>query len=160
MARLGATGQMAEEVDHSLEFSGQYVDTIVNNLHALLENYEKRNILIIANKVYVQQGFELKKTYNKLLANKFFSSSENTDFSPVLINANTLHSETRLMLLSAIYFKCDWQKSFNLKYTKEEPFFTIETKSKNVAMMFKTSFSEYGSLDELQTTAARLVYAF
>uniref|UniRef100_A0A1I8PEI7 Serpin domain-containing protein n=1 Tax=Stomoxys calcitrans TaxID=35570 RepID=A0A1I8PEI7_STOCA len=180
MVRLGATGQTAEEMDQGLAFNGQSVDSIADNFHALLEKYENSNILKIANKVYAQQSFELKKHYNKLLANKFFSSLENIDFSQSgkaseiinkwvesktesavknLINASALPSETRLMLLSAIYFKGNWQKPFNLKYTKEEPFFTDETNSKNVTMMFKAGFAEYGTLDDLQSTAVRLPYA-
>uniref|UniRef100_A0A1I8PTU2 Serpin domain-containing protein n=1 Tax=Stomoxys calcitrans TaxID=35570 RepID=A0A1I8PTU2_STOCA len=180
MGRLGADGETAREMDQQLGFTSQTRENLAENFHSILAKYENSNILKIANKVYVMKGYELQDNYNRLLTDKFFSAAENVDFADSakasntinswvetktgntiknLIKPGTLSSDTRLFLLSAIYFKGAWKNPFDPKHTEEEEFFVNAVESKKVPMMFKMGTGDYGRLAGLQASAVRLHYA-
>ncbi|XP_013109615.2 serine protease inhibitor 42Dd [Stomoxys calcitrans] len=179
MVRMGADGPTAVEMDQGLNFTGQSIDGIAKNYNALLGQYEDGKILKIANKVYVMKDFSLQNEYKEILSQKFYSSAESMDFEKSeeaaktinswvasktddaieeLVEPMDLSSDTRLMLLSAIYFKGDWEKPFDAKNTKEEEFFVDEDQSIKVQMMYRAGMIDYSKIEELDATAVRLPY--
>ncbi|XP_075168018.1 serine protease inhibitor 42Dd-like [Haematobia irritans] len=179
MVRMGADGQTAIEMDQGLNFTGQSVENIAKNYHQLLGQYEDGKIVKVANKVYVMKDFSLQEKYQELLRKNFFSSGESIDFGESnkaaktinswvesqtenaisdLVEPSDFSSDTRLMLLSAIYFKGNWDKPFNPKNTIEDDFYINEEKSMKVQMMTKNAMHEYATLDDLDATAVRLPY--
>ncbi|XP_011290162.1 serine protease inhibitor 42Dd [Musca domestica] len=179
MVRMGADGETAAEMDDGLSLTGQPVEKVVDNYHTILSKYDDGKTLKIANKIYVAKDYDLKDTYNNVLTNNFYSAVENVDFgqgakTAKLMNSwvesktdNTIHdivsptsltTDTRLVLLSAIYFKGNWEKPFDLKYTEEEDFYIDDKNTVKVQMMFKSGMMSAKEISELDATAIRLPY--
>ncbi|XP_061394160.1 serine protease inhibitor 42Dd-like, partial [Musca vetustissima] len=179
MVRMGADGQTAAEIDDGLGFTGQPMEKVADNYHSLLAKYEDGKTLKIANKIYVAKNYQLENNYNDIVANNFFSSLENVDFSESektaklmndwvetktdkaihdIINPQALSNDTRLMLLSAIYFKGNWDKPFDVKNTKEADFYIDDQKSVKVQMMYKAGMMPFRDIQELDACAIRLPY--
>lgn len=109
--------------------------------------------LLIANRFYVMQGFQIKKTFKDDL-NKFFDFDiENVNFadsdaSALFINQfveqktkskikniiarDSIDDDTRLIAVNAIYFKADWEKPFEKFRTREGDFYIDEVKKGQV----------------------------
>ena len=100
-------------------------------------------VVNLANKIYLQDGFEAKERYLNLLAQFFLTSAEIVDFtSPVeaaekmnnfvtektngliksILEPSNIDSLTKLILINAIYFKAGWKYPFNPSWTSEIPF--------------------------------------
>lgn len=111
--------------------------------------------LHIANKVYLKDGFSLKNSFKDAVVKSFLSEVEPIDFAQPaaaptintwvsnktndkikeLISANDLDSETRLVLLNAIYFKGNWAYKFDARNTLEEDFYINNDETVKVNMM-------------------------
>uniref|UniRef100_A0A1B0AB08 Serpin domain-containing protein n=1 Tax=Glossina pallidipes TaxID=7398 RepID=A0A1B0AB08_GLOPL len=144
MARLGAEGSTATELDQGLNLVTDDLNAMADLYHSVLSQYEKSDILKIANKIYVQKDYEVQDEYNKLLSEKFFSKAEEINFSSNveaakainswvalktnnriqdLISAGSLNSDTRLILLNAIHFKGEWVHKFPERSTRDKDFY-------------------------------------
>jgi serpin B len=66
-------------------------------------------------------------------------------------------SETRMVLVSAIYFNANWSEIFPKANTKEEPFYKTDGSETKVNLMHKEEWLLYYMTDDLQ--AVRLFYA-
>ena len=93
-------------------------------------------MLTIANGVWAEQTAPLKENYVEILTGNYNAEAENVDFisnsEEVTNNINnwvsnntngmikklfpngTINSNTRMVLANAVYFKADWEKTFNL----------------------------------------------
>ncbi|XP_059225873.1 serine protease inhibitor 42Dd-like [Stomoxys calcitrans] len=179
MARMGATGRTAAEMDQRLGYVGQSTENIADNYHRVLTKYRNNDMVKIANKFYVMKGYQVQNAYNQTLATKFFSSAENIDFSQgnnaeCAINAwiksstnnaieyvledHVITSDTRLLLLSLIYFQGTWKQPFDPSLTTEQKFYTDEKNSKQVSMMYRMGQVEHVWLSDLEARAIRLPY--
>nr|AWD77173.1 serpin [Anatolica polita] len=127
--------------------------------------------LLMANKVYLMAGFKLLEAFDTAISKKFLSEVELLDFAQNeasakaindwvkektrekiqdLIQAGDLNSDTRLVLVNAIYFKGDWLHKFDKELTKKEPFYLNNEDKVDVQMMHikrKYYFSEREDLD-------------
>ncbi|XP_059225574.1 antichymotrypsin-2-like [Stomoxys calcitrans] len=180
MASYGAAGKTAVDLQKGLGFTGQPSETVADNFHSILAKYANSNILKLANKFYVMEGYKVKDNFNEVLTNKFFSAAENINFAESakateavnnwvkektdnaitdLVKPGVLTSDTRMFLLSAIHFKGTWKKPFWPESTKDSDFYTDETHSVKVPLMFKRGRAEYGWLKDLEASAVRLPYA-
>ncbi|XP_030387484.1 alaserpin-like isoform X2 [Scaptodrosophila lebanonensis] len=180
MARIGAEGQTAEELDRGLGLVSSNVTEIAESYNRVLSIYEKSNILRIANKIYVMQDYALNDEYNALLAQKFLSSAENIDFGQSekaanaingwveertnnliknLIPPSALNGLTRLVLVNAIHFKGTWVHKFPKHATHSELFYLNDDESVNVPMMNLKDRFRYADLPDLDATALEMPYA-
>uniref|UniRef100_A0A1I8MRS5 Serpin domain-containing protein n=1 Tax=Musca domestica TaxID=7370 RepID=A0A1I8MRS5_MUSDO len=179
MVRMGADGATAAEMDYGLTFTSQSEENIGANYQELLTKFKDGKILKIANKIYVANKYSLKNTYHEILGEKFFSSVENVDFTESektaelvnswiesktdnaihhIISPDTVTNDTRLMLVSAIYFKGNWQKPFDTKYTREADFYMANNKTMKVEMMFGAGMMSCDIIRELDAKVIRLPY--
>lgn len=179
MARMGAEGSTASEMDQYLGYTGKSLESTAEQFQKLLSKYEKSNILNMANKVYVMKGYELQDTYNELLSDKFYSPAENVDFGENtkaaetmnnwvetktnnainnLIDPDNVDGSTRLFLLSAIHFKGNWKLRFDAKLTREDDFYIDATHSVKVPMMYRSGMTDFGWDSELKAGVLRLPY--
>ena len=115
------------ELFRSYENSGKEFNSVVN----------------LANNIYLQDGFETKEGYLKLLNQYFLASADVVDFTNPLEAAETMNAFvtektngliksiiepsnidalTKLILVNAIYFKAGWKYPFNPGWTTEIPF--------------------------------------
>lgn len=132
-----------------------------------------------ANKVYVMKNYSIKKSFNDVAAKSFASEAQTLDFSngaqsaatingwvedktnnkiKDLIAADSLDSDTRMVLVNAIYFKGFWTYQFDPKDTFKAPFYLNDQDSVNVDFMKVKKHFKYGSLANLDATAIELPY--
>jgi len=133
-----------------------------------------------ANKLVVQMGFNISKTYQDDLVNYFESSIESVDFvkeSQKAIDSinqwvsrqthnkieklidGPLDPSTVLILLNAIYFKGMFQYMFLKNETKEEVFFTADNKQSTVQLMRRRGQFNYTEVPELESQLLEIPYS-
>lgn len=179
MVRMGAAGKTAAEMDQCLNFTRQTADSVADNYHNLLAKYEKEQTVIVANKVYVKENYELQDNFHKVLSEKFLSAPENIDFTKAnqaaeyinnwveaktnnkikdFVTPNILSPNTRMALVSTIHFKGEWRTQFPEENTSDMDFYIDENHSIKVPTMYHTYFPDYAHLDDLTSQALRLQY--
>lgn len=179
MARMGAEGNTALEMDQGLALAVQNPEDMAKNYHSILAVYENSPILKIANKIYVMQGYEIQEKFNELLTKKFFSSVDPINFAnnaaaaqtinswvegktnnliKDLISPQALSADTRLVLVNAIHFKGEWVYQFPEHNTRERDFYLDETTTTKVQMMRTTERFRYGEFPDLDATALEMPY--
>ncbi|XP_059225868.1 antichymotrypsin-2-like [Stomoxys calcitrans] len=179
MARMGAAGETAVDMDNSLGFPPVTEATLAEKYFTVLSPYTNSNVLEIANKIYVMKDYEVKVKYNELLQQKFISQAENINFAENdmaakkinswvdsktnhliqnLISPNMLNNDTRLVLLNAIHFKGEWCIKFKDFLTRDEDFYLDETNTVTVKMMHATANFRYGDFPDLDATALEMFY--
>ncbi|XP_039957404.1 serine protease inhibitor 42Dd-like isoform X3 [Bactrocera tryoni] len=179
MARIGAVGETAAELDRGLGLPPNDVTAIADTFHNVLVTYKDSPILKIANKIYVMQGYSVKKEFNEIATTKFYSSADSINFADNANAANTINkwvesktnnliknlispdaldSDTRVVLVNAIHFKGEWKYQFPKSATRDDDFYLNEVDSVRVPMMnLKESFG-YGVISELDATVLEMPY--
>uniref|UniRef100_A0A1B0AEY0 Serpin domain-containing protein n=1 Tax=Glossina pallidipes TaxID=7398 RepID=A0A1B0AEY0_GLOPL len=166
-----ADGSTATELDQGLNLVTGDLNAMADLYHSVLSQYEKSDILKIANKIYVQKDYEVQDEYNKLLSEKFFSKAEEINFSSNveaakainswvalktnnriqdLISAGSLNSDTRLILLNAIHFKgikvvllsAPMMPEISERFTADHPFYYVIINRKRLEL-FKGSLGKF-----------------
>ncbi|KAF9419262.1 hypothetical protein HW555_004189 [Spodoptera exigua] len=120
----------------------------------------------VANKVYLKDGsYDLQPSL-KVDAEKVFNAGiEKIDFNTGaaavevinkwvesqtnekikdLLSSDSVDSDTRLVLINALYFKGTWQKQFDPQNTMNQPFHTTADSSVEVPMMYREDDYLYG----------------
>ncbi|XP_059048997.1 antichymotrypsin-2-like isoform X1 [Achroia grisella] len=136
--------------------------------------------LSVANNVYIMEGqYDLspdlktdaidvfdagieKLNFNENVAsanhiNQWVESKTNSKIKN-LISADSLNSDTRLVLVNALYFKGTWAKQFDKQLTSNQPFDVNNNTKINVPMMFKEDTFVYGESAGLQAQLLRMDY--
>ncbi|XP_041449174.1 serine protease inhibitor 42Dd isoform X3 [Drosophila obscura] len=180
MARLGAEGETAAELDRGLGLISSDASEIAQSFHQVLATYEESQILHIANKVFVMQGYPLREEFNQLLTKEFLSAAQSVNFAQSaeaagtinawveqrtnnlikdLVPASALDANSRLVLVNAIHFKGTWAHKFPQQATQQELFHLNEKQSTMVPMMNLKKKFRYADLPELGAAALELPYA-
>jgi serpin B len=125
--------------------------------------------LHIANRLWAQKGHPLRADYLSLLEHDYRASAVAADFVNAteavrveinkwvsdktehkikeLIPARMLTSDTRTVLVNAIYFKASWEDPFEPSRTKKEPFFVTGGRSVEAPLMHHTEHFSLAKLD-------------
>lgn len=74
------------------------------------------------------------------------------------MSLDVVDTNTRMVLLNAIYFKGNWAKEFKKKDTADRPFHLDANTQKIVPTMFLKSKFVYGELPELGAKFVELPY--
>ncbi|XP_034472589.1 antichymotrypsin-2-like [Drosophila innubila] len=180
MARMGASGETADELDRGLELVSNDATQIAKSFNDVLAAYENSSILHIANKIYIMKGFELREEFSSLLTKQFLSPAENVDFArnveaaglinswveqrtdnliKYLIPASDLDADSRLVLINAMHFKGNWVHPFEERSTRNERFHLNELDAIDVPMMHLQEVLRYADLPSLDASALELPYA-
>ena len=147
MINDAATGATEEEIEQTLGFHQggiQAVNEYCKQLIAKLPKVDTDVNLNIANAIFVNKGYTLKKQFQQDMSNYYDAQAESLDFSsgnslkhinnwckdktnnmiPQILDK--LNPDAISYLLNAIYFKADWTSKFDKKMTKKEAFTTIK----------------------------------
>ncbi len=182
MTLAGARGDTETEMARALGFTlGQHrlhpaFAGLVANLDRAREESGVR--LSTANALWPQQGFELAKPFIDTVRANYDAELRPLDFARAteesrrtinswvekktedrireLIKPGVLNSATRLVLTNAIYFKGRWQKTFDEKLTRDQPFTLVSGAKAEVPLMWIKDHFQYGEPANLQLL--RLVY--
>ncbi len=157
MVRAGALGDTADEIDAALHFPPDVHEA----LNALEQDIVSRDappplrdpdtprdmsapleppVVAVANRLFVQEGVEVKRPYLEVLAGHYGAGVRVVDFeagtAKPAIDAwvreqtagrieelfDTISPETRVVLANAIYLKADWQVPFMEESVRSGPF--------------------------------------
>jgi len=135
--------------------------------------------LHVANRLFVQEGYELRAPFLALVKDDYGAEPELLDFAHAteqarstingwveeqtkgkihdVIPAGGLSEKTRLALANAIYLHAGWEKPFDANWTKPAEFFVHGTDSTMVPTMNNTEHT-YGYLHRDDFTAVSVQY--
>jgi serpin B len=133
--------------------------------------------LNVANAIWGQKGYAFLPEYLDLLAQNYGAGLQVADFAkapdaavreinrwvsqatneriPQILEA--LDPDTRLVLANAVYFNALWEKQFDEKATKTEPFYLLDGQAKDAPLMRQTEHFMYTEGEAYQ--AVELPYA-
>jgi serpin B len=121
------------------------------------EDEPEHAVVRIANRMYLDDGFEPEKDYREQLATSFGAGAEVTPMStepetaadaingwveertegliPKLVTPEIFDGDSRLALVNALYMKAEWADQFEEHATADEPFALADGSSVDVPMM-------------------------
>jgi serpin B len=167
MTAGGAKGETAAQMKKAMHFSADPAEW--GTLSRALTGSGRTMKLRIANRLYGEKTYTFEQPYLDLTKNAFDAPLERMDFkgatdpSRVAINkwveqkteqrikdllpAAALDSDTRLVLVNAIYFLADWANQFEKERTSDKPFEVDAKTKKNVPTMFEKAHFGYAAQD-------------
>jgi serpin B len=167
----GAKGDTASQMKKAMHFEGDAAATgpAWGTLSRSLTGAHRALALRIANRLFGEKTYTFEQPYLDLAKNAFDAPLERMDFngatdpSRVAINKwvedktekrikdllppSSLDSDTRLVLVNAIYFLADWANEFEKERTKDKPFEVDAATKKTVPMMFEKNHFGYAAQD-------------
>ena len=147
MVNDAAVGETEKEIEQTLGFlqgGSKAVNEFCKNLIDNLPKVDNKVTLNIANALFLNKQYTLKKQFEEDLKDYYDAKAEVLDFSasqqsaavinkwcndktkgmiPEIIEATAPNAVS--YLLNAIYFKADWTSKFDEKNTKEEDFASL-----------------------------------
>lgn len=184
MLYSGAKGGTAQELRRVLgyELANMTDQQLKEEFKSLLEQIEsgpKQYELRVANKMLVQNDFELLETFHENLRKYFKSNVESVDFAdnPLdvmssvnqFVNQQTngkikklldepLSGSTRLLLLNAVYFEAKFRKRFERSESHISTFYENQDKEYPVMMMQKFATLNHTEVPELDSQLLEVPY--
>ncbi|XP_031616653.1 thyroxine-binding globulin-like [Contarinia nasturtii] len=176
-----ANGRTFEGIKSGLRINVEK-SVAANQFHDYYESLQHNvgaAILSTANLVYVQQGYKLKKTFQNVAVEDFDSAIGTVNFANKvetaqfinqmveqktnrkiknLIKSDMFDSDSRVVLVNAIYFKGDWMHKFNKQFTTKNLFYTNKEQAKSVDFMHTDATFNYGHLIDMDATALEMNY--
>jgi serpin B len=181
MTYAGARGETAQQMAAALRFNEdqEALHRSFRDLAARLDGTGKPYQLKIANALWGQRDFPFEAQYLSLIEKYYAGGFQTLDFAQApeagrttinqwverqtagkiqeLLRSGDISPATRLVLTNAIYFKGEWETSFDIKQTRPAPFKVIPGNTVEVPMMVRTGQLPYTETDTLQ--AVELPYA-
>jgi serpin B len=165
MTLNGAAGATRDSMLKALMMNGITPDEIndsYKNLTGALLSVDTRVLISIANSVWVEKNFTVKKSFTDILKNYYDAESRSFDINdasaPDKINIwiedktnglikemiEKLEDNTVMLLINAIYFKGKWKSQFDKSKTVEMPFYKYGGNQVDVpTMKQKSDFRVY-----------------
>lgn len=163
MVNDGATGTTEQELEQTLGFHKggiQAVNDYCKNLIDNLPHVDEKVQLNIANAIFVNDKYQLKKLFQQDMTNYYDAKAEALDFSspstldringwcdektsgmiPTILER--VDPRTVSYLLNAIYFKAEWASMFEKNETREEVFTTPDGETR-VPLMHQNVYMNY-----------------
>lgn len=180
LARMGAEGETAKELDATLLQSQVWGDAYLEGYRTLLAEIEQSVGTCtskVANSLWIDNKAAFKPDFATKAKNIFSASVQNTDFSkseearqainswvsektvrkiPELIPQGMLSPESLGALINAVYFKAAWQYPFDEASTMPELFYRGGDEKKEVPMMTSLEYLKWYENEEW--TGLRLPY--
>ena len=179
MLNNGAAGNTQAQINNVLGFGQTGADSINAFCYKMLQaapGLDSLTKVLIANNIYLNQGFEIKPEFQKK-ANDFYDAQPETrnfadgETMDVINKWASDHTEQMIdtvltedefdesadyYMLNALYFKGEWTTKFDKAKTKEASFSTPGRKTVMVPMMNLQAEFEYSQNNDYQ--AIRLPY--
>lgn len=125
---------------------------------------DSSNYLNISNAIWIQKDFSVITDYKNEIIEKYSSDFKTVDFKQKItasneinnwvtnktnglikdiISPNDINTDTRLIILNAIYFIGKWADEFDKIFTKSDDFYSINKERSEVDFMCKMEYLEY-----------------
>jgi serine protease inhibitor len=133
------------------------INTAYKNLSETLLKIDNRVLITIANSVWTEKNFVVKKPFTDILTGFYNAESKPFDISdplaPKQINSwienktngliknmvEKLNDNSVMLLINAIYFKGKWKSQFDVKNSVNKPFYKPDGSTSQVPMMTQKS---------------------
>ncbi|XP_072366034.1 leukocyte elastase inhibitor-like [Scyliorhinus torazame] len=181
MVYLGARNNTASEMAKALHFDQ------VGDVHSGFEKMQLdinradvAYLLKVANRLYGEKSYNFLEEFCKSTMKFYGAAMLPVDFQTAadktreeinkwvevqtegkirdLLAQGSLDSDTRLVLVNAIYFKGSWAAKFDVNYTEEMPFRLNKNESKPVKMMYQTNKFFFRPVPEFKLQILELPY--
>lgn len=160
MTLNGANGTTREAMLEALRLNGITPEKINNSYKDLTEallSVDKRVLISIANSVWTENNFVVKKPFTDILTEYYNAEAKSFDITDPLVpkQINTwielktngliknmvdqLNSNTVMLLINAIYFKGKWGSQFDKANTVQRTFYKTGGTTSEVPMMKQTA---------------------
>ncbi|XP_041039654.1 leukocyte elastase inhibitor-like [Carcharodon carcharias] len=181
MVYLGAKNNTASQMAKALHFD--QVGDIHSGFQKLQLDINRTDIsglLKVANRLYGEKSFNFLEEFCKSTVKFYGAEMTGVDFQAAadktrqeinkwvgaqtegkiqdLLTQGSLNSDTRLVLVNAIYFKGSWAEKFDERNTKEMPFRLNKNESKPVKMMSQEEEFLFCHNPELKIKVLELPY--
>ena len=172
----GADGQTRSEMLETLALptdADQRRKEMQTNTQAL--NQAKAFEMLTTNTLWINKKLLLLKKYAKIAKEYYQSTIKSVDFSENpekarktinnfvaektkqmiknLLPVGVINSETQMVLTNTIYFKADWEKSFDKKNTQEKDFWLNEKDKRRTKMMYQKNHFSAGTYENNKVIA-------
>ncbi|XP_041566197.1 serine protease inhibitor 42Dd-like [Drosophila elegans] len=181
MVYMAAEGNTAAELRKVLKLPAdkKEVSKKYKELLTGLEGREKVAILDLANRLYVNNKFQLVPEYNQVVRDSFKAEAEAISMANPgnaasiinkwvndqtsgriknIISSTDINSDLVVVLLNAIYFKGQWKYNFDPKFTRKADFQVTKTNRLPVEMMSQTDSFRAANLKSLDAKVIELPY--
>jgi len=182
MTYAGASGETLKQMSKTLYFSTNQ-DELHKSYEILFKNLTDENTegvkLKIANSLWLQENMKINTEYLSI-TNKYYDAGvipvnfitepeksritinnwveKNTNNKILnLLPDGSIHSQTRMVLVNAIYFKGQWDKPFDKNLNTTDIFFVYKTCKTNATFMNNHINSSY--YEDNQLSIAEIPYA-
>lgn len=167
MTYVGAGGETKAEMAKALHFkmSDYHLKYAFSGLDAHLKSFNKSKdyTLNIANAIWPEKSFNIKKSFSDDVKMYFTSKSAAMDYRNNAVGAknsinnwiakqtnnrilnmiSSIEPNTKLILTNAVYFKAKWLNAFDKKVSDKRPFYLHNATEIEVDMMHQTSNLKY-----------------
>ncbi|XP_047593809.1 leukocyte elastase inhibitor-like [Lutra lutra] len=181
MIFLGTRGNTAAQVSKTLHFDTvEEIHSKFQSLNADINKCGASYILKLANRLYGERTYNFlpeflastQKMYGAELASVDFQQASEDSRKvinewvkgqtegkiPELLEAGTVDSMTKLVLVNAIYFKGSWEDEFRKEDTADTPFRLNRKDKKTVKMMYQKKKLPFGYIQDLKCRVLELPY--
>uniref|UniRef100_A0A0N5CH52 SERPIN domain-containing protein n=1 Tax=Strongyloides papillosus TaxID=174720 RepID=A0A0N5CH52_STREA len=165
---IGARGETETEFKNLLSpHAGkeEYCRMLKNSIDGIHNDLYGRYGIYIANRIFLQNDYAVEEKFKYDIKNYLAASLENLDFNDReksvkiindfisnatnhkiknLIRPNSFSMDTRAIIISALYFKCQWNQIFCERLTVDDEFHITKSEKKIVKMMNNRSLLIYG----------------
>ena len=173
MTLLGANGKTRTAMKTALSIP-QETDgaELLGQLQNSWDGYSGPGELTVVNRIWVDNTVSLLPTFEQQTTLFFNASTASADFIgapndsrlaingwvsdqtkkriPDLLTPPVITSNTRLVLVNAVYFLADWARPFKANQTRELPFALVDSDPVPVQTMFQSQTFRYGELGGVQ----------
>lgn len=181
MVLLGAKGQTAVQICQALGLNKE--EDIHQGFQWLLRKLnqsDRKYSLKVANRLFADKTCEVLPTFKESCLQFYDSEMEQLSFHeaaeesrqhintwvskqtegkiPELLSGGSLDSETRLVLVNALYFKGKWHQPFNKEYTMDMPFKINKDEQRPVQMMCREDTYSLAYVKEVQAQVLVMPY--
>lgn len=181
MVLLGAKGQTAVQICQALGLNKE--EDIHQGFQWLLRKLnqsDRKYSLKVANRLFADKTCEVLPTFKESCLQFYDSEMEQLSFHeaaeesrqhintwvskqtegkiPELLSGGSLDSETRLVLVNALYFKGKWHQPFNKEYTMDMPFKINKDEQRPVQMMCREDTYNLAYVKEVQAQVLVMPY--
>ncbi len=178
MVLNGARHETYRQMANALGYGEQPIEAINaenTRLLQLLRSPDPKTETLIANSLWVQQGFSLMPSFVTACQKHYEAELDTVDFVgnregaaqrindwvnqrtkeliPELFKPDDFNEQTRLAVVNTLYFKGKWRMPFSKEATSEQEFHLGDGKTKRVPMMHQSGKFDYLKGDGFQAVA-------